>query len=88
MRAWRTLLLFIFAITLAGCARECEGCRRSVQTGERNYIVTQYSGGVVVNQYRFKGIVNDAEDSDGYYWSIGDTLYEVSGDVLIQSWSR
>ena len=81
-----TLVLILLTLLMAGCARSCTGCRRSAQTGAREYHIQQYSGGEVVGEYRFHGIVNNAEESDGYYWYQGDTLVEVSGDVVIRSW--
>ncbi len=83
-----TLVLVFFSLVLAGCARSCVGCKRSTQTGAREYHIRQYSGGQVVGEYRFHGIVNNAESSDGYYWYQGDTLIEISGDVEIRSWKR
>ncbi len=82
----QNILLLLGAITISGCARSCEGCQRSVQTGKREYLIRHYSGGEQIGEYRFRGIVNDAENSDGYYWYQGDTLVEVAGDVVIRSW--
>lgn len=76
----------ILALSLAGCARQCEGCNRDMQTGDREYEVWQYSGGVLIQTYRFRGIVNNQKNSDGYYWSSGDTIIEVSGDIILKSW--
>lgn len=80
-----TALVILASLTLAGCARDCAGCNRTM-TGKRNYEVVQYSGGEEIGRYRFFGILNNQEGSDGYYWSVGDTLYEVSGDVFVRSW--
>ena len=80
-----TLLLCLATLTMAGCASSCEGCNRSM-TGKRQYEVVQYSGGKEIGRYRFHGILNFAEQSDGYYWHVKDTLYEIGGDVVIRSW--
>ena len=86
MKFVRSLTLVIATLTLAGCARDCARMKRSTQTGKREYLITHYSGGKVIGTYRFRGLLNNAEDSDGYYWTVNDTLYEVSGDLLIRSW--
>ena len=77
--------IFLIAVTLSGCARTCEKFDRSIQFGPRNYHIVQYSGGQVVAEYKFRGMLNSSQSSDGYYWTVGDTLFEVSGDVRIMS---
>jgi hypothetical protein len=54
--------------------------------GSRYYNVKQFSGGKLIGEYNFNGILNNQEHSDGYYWYEGDTLIEVSGDITVKSW--
>lgn len=77
------LQIAIALLTLTGCQRGCQKIERSLQVTDKPVIVRHYSGGVLIREYRFTGIVNNSEASDGYYFTIGDTLYEVSGDVQI-----
>jgi len=79
-------LTILFAITLAGCARSCEQFDRDIQMTDRNYSVECYSGGRLIKSYTFKGILNNQTNSDGYYFTIGDTLHEVGGDIIVKSW--
>lgn len=73
-------------LALTGCTpRGCQKVSRTLQFSERNYIIKQYSGGKLVGQYNFRGILNNEEHSDGYYFFKGDTLIEVSGDLTIKS---
>jgi hypothetical protein len=44
------------------------------------------TGGKLISDYTFKGILNNQEHSDGYYFYVNDTLVEVSGDILVKSW--
>ena len=78
-------MLVLCALVLAGCARQCEGCKRDVQTGTRAYRVESYSGGKLVGAWSFRGILNNQKNSDGYYFFLGDTLVEVGGDVIVKS---
>lgn len=59
---------------------------KTFQFSERNYHVKQYSGGKLVGEYKFHGILNDAKESDGYFFILKDTLVEIQGDVTIKSW--
>lgn len=79
-------MLTIMSLTLSSCARMCTGINRSLQMTNRNYKVTMYSGGKKVKTYKFHGIINNQESSDGYFFYINDTLVEVSGDVIIESY--
>ena len=78
-------LMVLACISLSGCARTCNSLDRSFQTGSRNYHIEQYSGGQKINVYDFRGILDNQEGSDGFYFYKGDTLIEVSGTLLIKS---
>lgn len=80
------LSIVALCVTLSGCARECEEQRRSNQVGSRNYHIVQYSGSTVVNEWNFKGLLNNQEKSDGFYFYKGDTLIEISGTLVIASY--
>jgi hypothetical protein len=80
-------LFIIILMFMTGCTeRGCQRWNKNHQYSDRHYHVKQYSGGVCVGEYDFKGIINDSEGSDGYYFFRGDTLIEVSGDLSIKSW--
>jgi len=79
----RKLFIIILLLMLTGCARECEEAKRKLQSGDKPCIVKQYSGGELIGKWEFDGIINSDETSDGYYFTIGDTLYEVSGDIQV-----
>lgn len=81
----RNLIYILLCLLLSSCARTCTSLDRSWQTGNRKYHIEQYSGGILVHTYNFYGILNNQEHSDGYYWYSGDTLYEVSGDIYLNS---
>lgn len=79
------LICASFLIGIGGCARGCESCNRDFQTGNRTYHIEQYSGGKLIKEWKFDGILNNQENSDGYYFSIGDTLVEINGDMIVKS---
>lgn len=39
----------------------------------------------MIDEYKFRGILNNEEHSDGYFFIVNDTLIEVSGDLVIKS---
>jgi hypothetical protein len=79
-----TILLLALAVTLGGCARGCESNKRETM-GKRKYEVEVWSGDSLIHTYRFTGILNNQDNSDGYYWFQGDTLYEVSGTTIVRA---
>lgn len=85
----RFILLFGIALVFAfsSCQRGWQSFKKSTQSSKRHYEVIQFSGGEIVDKYEFYGVLTDSESSDGYYWFVGDTMYEVSGDVKIKSWN-
>ena len=86
MKKWfGYLTVIVVALLMSGCARSCESFNRDFQTGDRNYHIRQYSGGTLIQEWKFKGILNNQDNSDGYYFSVNDTLYEIGGDIIISS---
>lgn len=80
--------IFALLILMTGCTpRNCQSIERGFQFSERNYLIRQYSGGKLVGEYKFHGILNSEEKSDGYFFFRADTLVEVSGDLTIKSWN-
>ena len=77
------LFFGITTLALTGCARGCEKFKRDVRITPNHIIVRQYSGGQLVFERNFKGIVNTSKTSDGYYFTINDTTFEISGDIQI-----
>jgi predicted small secreted protein len=86
MKKLSYILLVILSLSLAGCARTCETWNRDMQMTDRYYHIEVYSGGQLIRTYDFKGILNNQTNSDGYYFTVGDTLHEVGGDIIIKSW--
>ena len=78
-------LLIIATISLSSCQKTWESLKKGLQTTDRNYEIEQYSGGRLIAVYKFRGILNDSEGSDGCYFYKGDTLVELSGDLIIKS---
>jgi hypothetical protein len=82
----KSKLLFIAAmLLLSSCQRFAERFKKGFQTTDRNYIIEQFSGGKLIKTYSFKGTLNDSEGSDGFYFYNGDTLVELSGELIIKS---
>ena len=80
------LLLSIIVLSLfsfGGCARMCESFDRSFQTGNLDYHVKQYSGGQLIGEWKFSGIVNNSDGSDGYYFNYQGQTVEISGDIQL-----
>ena len=80
-----TITAVALRISATSCQKTFEGMRKSFQTTDRNYQIEQYSGGVLIKTWEFRGILNDSEGSDGYYFYDGRTLVELSGDLVIMS---
>lgn len=81
----KVILFIALAVSLSSCQRGCTAARRNWQSSSRSYHIEQYSGGKLIKQFDFSGILNNQEHSDGYYWYKGDTLFEVSGDIFVYS---
>lgn len=80
----RIVLLVLMSLMMAGCARTCNNFSRKF-SGVQNYHIRQYSGGVLIGEYRFKGVLDNQNNSDGFFFFKGDTLIELSGDLIIES---
>ena len=83
----KNIIFIACLVALSSCQRSCASLERSVQVSSRYYEVKQYSDGRLIGYYRFKGILNNQEHSDGYYWYENDTLIEVSGDITVKSYN-
>lgn len=81
----KKVIVVIMLLSLTGCQRICTRLNKNWQTSPRLYDIKQYSGGRCIGRYKFRGILNDAEGSDGYYFFKGDTLVEISGDITVRS---
>lgn len=81
----RILILCVVSLSTMSCQRGCSKINRQFETTERNYEITMYSGGAIVFQDKFRGIINNSEASDGCYYYKNDSLIEVSGDYIIKS---
>lgn len=79
------IALFLIAILSASCQKTWEQLKKDVQTTDRNYYIEQYSGGTLIATFNFNGTLNSSENSDGVYFYRGDTLIELSGDMIIKS---
>lgn len=76
-----TFALLTFALT--GCARGCQSLERKTM-GNHRIRVCLYSGGKLITNFEFTGVINSSEHSDGYYFYNNDgRLVEISGDVII-----
>lgn len=82
----KILTFLLLMIILTSCQRGCAALDRDIQLTDRNYNVKTYSGGQLISEYTFKGILNNQAHSDGYYFYYNDSLIEVSGDILVKSW--
>ncbi len=79
-------LALLLITTLTSCQRGCNKLDRAIQTTDRYYEVTLFSGGDTVFTDKFKGIVNNSEQSDGiYYFNNNGQMIEISGDYIIKS---
>jgi hypothetical protein len=86
MKTVKIIIGLLLLVTLASCQRSCERLNKQMQTSDRFYHIEQYSGGVLINVFEFSGILNDSENSDGYYfYDSKNRLVELSGDLLIIS---
>ncbi len=79
------LILVVTILTATSCQKTWESLKKNVQTSSRNYEIKQYSGGKLIGTYKFRGMLNDSESSDGYYFYMNGILHEISGDVVIKS---
>lgn len=76
--------LLILVVFLTSCTRGCESFNRNFQMSKKDCHVIQYSSdGHILNDYKFHGIVNNSEHSDGVYFTIGDSTIELSGSLKV-----
>jgi hypothetical protein len=80
------VILVILAMSTLSCKKQATRWKKEHMGAKRNYVVKHYSGGKLINTHRFKGVLLNQEDSDGYYYYKGDTCYDLSGDLEIISW--
>ena len=83
MKYLKTIFIITICLLLTSCQRSCQKLDRDFQTTAKNYHLKQYSGGKLIFEKKFKGIVNSSTNSDGYYFTVNDTTYEISGDIQI-----
>lgn len=79
-------VVLIPTILLTGCTSFGDSLVRT-QTGWTggDYRVTLYSGGQSIREWQIKNaIVNEEEGSDGWYFSCGHELVQLSGDVVVE----
>ena len=81
----KKILPFILVLSLCSCQRACTRINREWQTSARDYHVYVFSGGKLVFEDSFHGIINNSESSDGCYYYKSDTLVEIGGDYVIKS---
>lgn len=86
----KQFILILTLLFLTSCTqRGYQSFNRRFQFTERYYRVSVFSGGKIIKQFNFKGIINQEENSDGIYWydTYGE-LIEVSGDYIVESSSN
>lgn len=80
----KVLLAFLMAFT--SCTqRGCQSWDRSTQFSNRKYDIKVYSGGKLIYEEQFTGIVNQEEKTDGFYYFKNDTLIEISNNQIMKS---
>ena len=84
MKNLNRLFLALLLVSVTSCARTCESVNRNMQITDKQVKVQQYSGGKLINEWSFKGMVNSSQGSDGYYFTYQDSLIEVAGDIVIR----
>ena len=89
-RKLKIILISLSFFLLCSCERTKESITKEsiikgIQIKKRDYYIEQYSGGKLIKTYEFNGMLNDSQSSDGYYFYRNDTLYELSGDLVIKS---
>ncbi len=83
----KVLFIFIASLLLfTSCTqRGCQSFNRRFQYSSRTYNVKVYSGGQIVFEDNFTGIVNQEESSDGIFYTKDGKLIEISGDYILTS---
>jgi len=82
----KKVIIALIVITLTSCTqRGCQSWKRTQQYSSRAYGVYMYSGGKIVFEDHFTGIINQEEHSDGIFYFKNDTLIEVNGDYIVKS---
>lgn len=85
MKKLKTIMLFISITCLFSCQRACQSLDRSFQSSKMQYDIKMYSGGQCIYHDNLETIVNNSESSDGCYYYKGDTLIELTGDIVIKA---
>lgn len=80
------IYLFFLAILMTSCTqRGCQKAERAFQYSSRTYNIKVYSGGQVIFEDNFTGIVNQETKSDGVFYTNNGKLIEISGDYILTS---
>jgi len=84
MKKLQIIVLLLCTLSLAGCARGCQGLKRGfIENHPQRTRVTLLSGGDTIQQWEFTGIVNNDANSIFFYDDNGKGV-EIDGDVLIE----
>lgn len=86
MKKINVLLIALVAFALSSCARGCQSLeRKTIDNHKHSIKISQYSGGKLIGEWTIRGIVSDAEGSDGYFfYDNNNKLIEISGDVRLE----
>lgn len=80
-----TFILLGFVFLTSCTQRGCQKMDRTFQYSSRTYNIKVYSGGQVIFEDNFTGIVNQETASDGIFYTNNGKLIEISGDYILTS---
>ena len=86
MKTTTLILGILMTICLSSCQRGCQSFERKFQSSKMYYDIKIYSGGQIIYHDSLKTIINNSENSDGYYYYKGDTLIEICGEAVIKGY--
>jgi len=84
MKITKLISFALLLCLLSSCQRGCQRMKRKLTNSPRSYTIQMYSGGKVVFEDSFRGIINQEEGNGCYYYK-SDTLIELSGDYILKS---
>lgn len=71
-------------ISISSCQRGCQKFKRNTMSAKRHYHIEIYSGGKLIHQEDFHGVITEEEGNGAFYYK-GDTLVEISGEYILKS---
>ena len=77
-----------FCLLFICCSRDWQDLNRTISRQHGQYHIELYSGGKIIFQDDFYGVVNQETGTDGVMYIKGDTMIELCGQYVIKQTTK